>query len=166
MTQQPSFDAAPAHRYFSTSCFNEAWQLIDKVDRSAEDELQMILLAHASLWHWTQQEDCTSRNLSIGYWQASRIYSLLGQSDNARRYGQLCLDISQQENPFYLGFAYESLARAESVAGNREQAIVYPSVANERMRCDNKSPGIPSPKKAVLYVARIHFLRSLPTKQP
>jgi hypothetical protein len=39
----------------------------------------------------------------------------------------LCLDASQGEDipPFYLGYAYEALARAESVAGNRERMEEY-----------------------------------------
>ena len=96
--------------------------------------MQMILRAHASLWHWSQREDCTDQNLSIGYWQASRIYALLGQADNARRYGQLCLDVSQEQEPFDLGFAYEALARAEAVAGNRQRSNEYSGQGREAAR--------------------------------
>lgn len=60
--------------------------------------------------------------MSIGYWQASRIHALLGRADEARRYRQLCLRYSQQEEAFYLGYAYEALARAEKVAGNSTKA--------------------------------------------
>lgn len=60
--------------------------------------------------------------MSIGYWQASRIYALLGQSANAREYGQLALDTSKEHVPFYGGYAHEALARAEWVARNREKA--------------------------------------------
>jgi len=92
----------------------------------AEDE-EMIRLGLASTWHWTQREDCTQTNLSIGYWQTSRIYAMLGQADNARRYGHLCLAASQAEDvpPFYLGYAYEALARAEAVAGDGEHMEEY-----------------------------------------
>jgi hypothetical protein len=57
--------------------------------------------------------------LSISYWQISRVYTALRQEDNARRYAQRCLEISQKEDvpPFYLGYAYEALARAEALAG-------------------------------------------------
>jgi len=52
---------------------------------------------------------------------------MLGQADNARRYGLLSLAASQQEGvpPFYLGYAYEALARAEQVAGDRGQMALY-----------------------------------------
>jgi tetratricopeptide (TPR) repeat protein len=127
MTNQPEFDLNAAHKYFAVECFNRAWDLIDKPDRTAEEDEAMIRSSLASIWHWTQRKDCTATNLSVGYWQTSRIYALLGQADNARRYGQLCLDVSQGDEilPFYLGYAHEALARAESVAGNREKMEEY-----------------------------------------
>ena len=111
MSNEPSFDVAAAHKYFSAQCFNNAWGLIEKKDRTAEDNEQMIQLAQASLWHWSQRDDKTDRNLSVGCWQVSRIYALVGEVDNSRKYGQLCLEYSKNDEPFYLGFANEALAR-------------------------------------------------------
>ena len=118
----PNFDLAAAHRHFSASCFNSVWELIDKPNRSPDEDRLMVSMCHASLYHWQQRLDCTSRSLSIGYWQLSRVYALLGEADNARKYGRLCLMRSQNEEPFYLGYAYEALARAEFLAGNQTVA--------------------------------------------
>lgn len=119
MSAAPPIDVPLAHRYFAAAAFNQCWDLIDRNDRAPEQNEQMLLLSLASLWHWTQRADCTAQNRSIGYWQVSRVYSLLGQGDNARRYGELCLNVSGGEPPFYLGYAYEALARAAMVAGDR-----------------------------------------------
>jgi hypothetical protein len=123
MSKQPEFDLNRAHKYFSADCFNKAWDLIDKPERTPAEDEQMLLLSMASAWHWTQREDRLPTNLSVAYWQISRIYALLQQADNARRYAQLCLDVSLGEDipPFYLGYAYEALARAEMIAGNHPQ---------------------------------------------
>jgi hypothetical protein len=123
MTEETKIDQEAAHRQFSTHCFNETWGFLDKADRTPKENQEMILTALASLWHWTQRSDCTNTNLSIGYWQASRVYASAGLPEEARRYGRLCLDISQGEGiaPFYRAYAYEALARAESIAGNRER---------------------------------------------
>jgi len=118
LTKGPDFDVAAAHKHFAAHCFNKAWDLIDKTDRTPEEDAEMIRLNQASHWHWTQRDDCKKENLSVGYWQASRIYAILGEAENARKYGELCLSLSEGEDPFYLGYAYEALARAESVAGN------------------------------------------------
>ncbi|MFC1572554.1 hypothetical protein ACFL6M_03040 [Candidatus Eisenbacteria bacterium] len=87
----------------------------------------MIQTALASLYHWSQREDCTDTNRSVGYWQVSRVYASAGYPDEARRYGRLCLDVSKKEGipPFYLGYAYEALARVESLAGNRDLVEEY-----------------------------------------
>jgi hypothetical protein len=108
----PHFDVQEAHQHFSKDCFNRAWGLIDKSERTPEENEQMAQLALASLWHWSQRADCTDKNLSVGYWQASRIYSLLGEGANAQKYGYLCLAKTPQDDPFLLGYAQEALARA------------------------------------------------------
>ncbi len=133
MSKEPSFDPQAAHRYFSADCFNKAWDLIDKKDRTPEEDEQMIRLNQASTWHWTQRSDCTPQNMSIGYWQTARIYTLLKQLENARRYGQLSLQAAQQEGvqPFALGYAYEALARAEAAAGNKAQMQAYLKQAHQ-----------------------------------
>jgi hypothetical protein len=121
----PDFDLQAAHRYFSVECFTKAWELIDKPSRTPAEEVEMVHFCLVSLWHWTQRTDCSRENLSIGYWQASRVYALVRQPENARRYGQLCLEASQGEGPFFLGYAYEALARAERLAGNQAQAAAH-----------------------------------------
>jgi hypothetical protein len=127
LSQEPVFDPLTVHRYFSAHCFNAAWELIDKADRTPAEEETMIQLSMASLWHWSQRPDCTDQNWSIGYWQVARIYTLLAQVENARHYGRLCLQHAQKEGvqPFALGYAYEALARAEAVAGNQAQMQGY-----------------------------------------
>lgn len=106
------------HRHFSVHCFNEAWSYFDKPDRSAEDDAMLLHLVHASMWHWLQREDCKSQNLSVGYWQVSRAYAVIGDAANAKRFGELCLKHSDKEPPFFLGYAHEALARAAKVAGD------------------------------------------------
>ena len=133
MTKKADFDQAAAHKYYSVNCFNKAWDLIDNEKRIPEEDEQMIRLTHASFYHWTQRPDYSSTSASIGYWQASRVYAILGHTENAARYGNLCLDVSQEEGvqPFFLGFAYEALARAAAADGNRQNMNTYLAKARE-----------------------------------
>ncbi|HKZ86778.1 MAG TPA: hypothetical protein VJ793_24365 [Anaerolineae bacterium] len=133
MADTADFDMQAAHRYFSVQCFNRAWELIEKMARSPDEDEETIRLSLASHWHWTQRGDYTHATQSIAHWQTSRIYSILGQADNARRYGQLCLESSQGDDvgPFFLGYAYEALARAEAVAGNRAKMEDYAEKARQ-----------------------------------
>ena len=116
-----------AHKYFSAQCFNKTWDYLDMPERTAEQDEEMLRSAMASHWHWTQRADYGPVNESIANWQVSRVFALLGQPDNARRYGHRSLDaLEGQENlPFYQGYGYEALARAEAVAGNSVQMNVY-----------------------------------------
>lgn len=112
-------DIAAAHCYFAAFCFNTAWDLIDKAGRSPEDDEQMLRLAQASLWHWTQRPDCTPTNLSIGYWQVSRVYALLHRPADALRYADLCLKATPDDEPHLMGYAHEAAARAAFISGDR-----------------------------------------------
>jgi len=127
MSETLQIDEGTAHRFFSAGCFNRCWDLIDKRERTPEEDEQMLLLALASLWHWSQRPDTTAANWSIGYWQVSRVYALLGQATNARLFAEKCLQATRREEmaPFHLAYAYEALARAEMVAGDREKMETY-----------------------------------------
>jgi hypothetical protein len=116
----PEFDLPAAHRYFAAACFNLAWELIDKPDRSSDEDERMLQLNQASLWHWSQRADCQERNLSIGYWQASRIHWLLQRANEAMRYAELCLLHTPKDDAFLMGYAHEALARSANLAGDVE----------------------------------------------
>jgi len=120
MADKPQFNIQDTHKYFSTHCFNKTWENIDKANsRSVEDDMEMLHMAIASVWHWSQREDVTPENLSVGYWQVSHVYCLIGQPNNARRYGLLSLKHAKELPPFYKGYAYETLARAEMLNKSR-----------------------------------------------
>ncbi len=131
MADKLQFDLTAAHKFFSADNFNKTWEYIEKKDRSQEDDLNMLQMAIASLWHWSQREDANTQNLSVGCWQVSRVFSLIGQPDNARMYGLLSLKHAETLEPFYKGHAYESLARAEMLADNRVVMKHYLEKARE-----------------------------------
>ena len=127
--KKPSFDLAEAHKYFVAHCFNTAWDLIEKTDRTEDEARLMVALNQASIYHWLNRPDVTDRNLSIGYWQASRIQSLLGNHTEALHHAEVCLAASQDAAPFYLGYAHEALARAMSGLGRSEDAMRHLRIA-------------------------------------
>jgi len=119
---RPNFDIASAHKYFAAHCFNTAWDLIEKQDRTPDDDRMMVALNQASLYHWQQRDDCNDQRLSVGYWQASRIQAILGNAPEALRHAEVCLGYSGALPPFFLGYAHEALARAYKAAGNARSA--------------------------------------------
>ena len=133
MTGNPSIDIQGAHKYFAKECFNKAWDFIDMPNRSSDENDEMLQLCLASLWHWTQREDSTTTNLSVGYWQVSRVFTLLKQADNARHYAELSLQAALGEGvePFYRGYAHEAFARAEMVAMNKHEMETHLAQAQQ-----------------------------------
>jgi hypothetical protein len=122
MAKKPDFEIKAAHAYFSAYCFNRAWDLIEKTDRTAEEDRMMFALNQASIFHWQQRPDCGDKQLAIGYWQASRIQALLGNALEAKRYAEVCLGYSEALEPFHLGYAYEALCRAAIIAAKKAAA--------------------------------------------
>ena len=128
---QPTLNLALAHRHFSADCFNRTWALIENPQRTAEDDEQMILVALASLWHWTQRKDRTNQNLSVGHWQAARVYSLVKQGENAMRHAKRCLYFSNGLSPFIVAYAHEAIARAAAVLGDEVKYKTHLAKAQE-----------------------------------
>ena len=133
MTKAPDFDAVAAHRYFAAQCFNRSWTLIEKSERTEEEDEQLIALGHASFWHWTQRADCAPANMSVAHWLLSRIYALVGNVAQARRYAASCLAVSERGEvaPLFVGFAHEALARAALLARDQQAAEGYLERAQE-----------------------------------
>jgi Flp pilus assembly protein TadD len=125
MPDDQSPDVAAGHRYFSAHAFNGAWDYIRLPTRTDEETEAMLHAAHASFWHWSHRPDLTPTNLSIGYWQLARVYTLAGEPETALRYARRCLEASAEAEPVYQGFAHEALARAELARGDMEEAAAH-----------------------------------------
>jgi hypothetical protein len=109
--------------------FNQCWDLIEKADRSAEEDLAMLHLAQTSRWHWGNVG--TAKEWAIGEWQCARVYSILGQGDAALRHASMCMELtSNLPTPHFMhASAAEGLALAHYVAGNLAEANRYKSQA-------------------------------------
>ncbi len=103
------------HKKFAVDCFNGTWDLLDKTERTPEEDLKMILLSHASRYHWG--EIGTPVQFARGDWQISRVYAVLGMGEMAFKFGKTSLDycLNNDIGDFDLAFAYEALLRASSI---------------------------------------------------
>ncbi|HST49380.1 hypothetical protein [Jatrophihabitans sp.] len=116
------------HRAIGIELFNQTWALMDKPDRSVEENDAMLHMAHASAHHWRAEgSGATPNNLARSEWQVSRVYTVLGRAEPAGYHARRCLEICQANGigDWDLGYAYEALARAASVAGDAAAAARY-----------------------------------------
>lgn len=113
------------HRKIGGDLFNYTWSLLEKKNRTQEERDEMVHATHASRYHWGRAG--TARNLSIGEWQISRVYTVLGRPELALYHGRRALEIAQRRGlgRFYVGYGYEALARGASVAGERRSRDRY-----------------------------------------
>jgi DNA-binding transcriptional MerR regulator len=116
-----------AHRQLGVDLFNKTWRFMEKDDRTAEEDDEMIHCAHASAFHWIQAG--TAANRARSEWQCSRMYTVLGRAEPALHHAQRCLEICESApealEEWDLPFAYEALARAHAVAGNADEVSRY-----------------------------------------
>lgn len=124
---KPPMSDQETHTRLSIQCFDDVWGLLDKPDRSVEDDRLMREMAHASLFHWLRRDDCSPQNLSIGLWQVSRVHAALGDGPQAMCYAEECIELSDASGlpSFYRGYAYEAGARAARCVGDLKKHGSY-----------------------------------------
>jgi len=108
------------HRWMAAHFFNRAWELLE-LERTPAQDRELLATALASWLHW--QRVGSPVNLAVAAWQVSRVYAVLEDGARAEVHGRAGLEIAEEAalGPFYLGYAFESLARAAAVAGDGEQ---------------------------------------------
>jgi tetratricopeptide (TPR) repeat protein len=144
------------HKKTAKKCFNEAWDYLDKKSRDANDEQQMLHLAHASRYHWGLVG--SARNFAVGDWQLSRVYAALNEPRLALHFAKSALEITQKNNlSENLPSAYEGMARAYAVAKEKRPAMDYIKKAREAL---DKATGMSAGDKKV-YAGQIDETEAL-----
>lgn len=119
-TPQPTApdDQQKLHRKLAVETFNGTWTLMEKADRTPDEDVLMIHMAHASAYHWLQVG--RPENFARSHWQCSRVYCVLGRGEPALYHARLVLEICQRNGigDWDLAFACEAMARAHAVAGD------------------------------------------------
>ena len=109
--------------------FNETWDLLDKKDRTDEDNITMLHKAHTSCFLWQSANNPT--NNARGEWQVARVYSVVGFGEAALLHAMRSLEICKTNDigGFDLAFGYEAVARAYAVCGNGDKCKEYKELA-------------------------------------
>ncbi len=125
------------HRKQAAALFNRTWALLEKKHRTQDEDDLMIHMVHASRYHWGIVGKPV--NFAIGEWQISHVYAVLKRPEPARYHAKRCLAICRENRigDFPLAFAYEALARAAAVGGQRRERdrfLRQAHVAGRRIR--------------------------------
>jgi tetratricopeptide (TPR) repeat protein len=136
MNDAHTYTEQEAQMHFAKSLNGEVWQLLEKPDRSSADSERMLHAAHASCFHWLNVG--AELHHQRGEWLIARVYTVLGLTEPALRHAARCLELTKQfpdqMEDFDRAFAYEGVARANALAGNRDEALKYIRLADEAGR--------------------------------
>jgi hypothetical protein len=124
MAEEGTYTLYEAHREFAKRSHGRVWQLLEKPDRSVEENIEMATAAYTSLHHWTHVG--TEVHRQRGEWLIARVHTVLGEGDLALRHARRCLELTErhkeQLEDFDLAFAYEGMARALALTGETMEA--------------------------------------------
>ena len=128
------FDLQMAHKWFAIETNNATWDLLEKPDRSAEEDHELVHLAHASALHW-KKSGGDAANTARASCMVANAHAALGDGHAAIRHAEHCVAVTEA-NPdlledWDLAFAYDALARAHDAAGDSDRAAELKARARE-----------------------------------
>ena len=133
MTEEKSDTEAEASKFFAIAYHGKTWGLLDIANRTSEENELMLYTAIASLRHWLDVG--TGVHQQRGLWLIARVCSVLGLAEAALCHADRCLALTKEYadlmEDFDRAFSYESVARANAIAGNRNEALTYIELAEE-----------------------------------
>jgi hypothetical protein len=120
------------HRQLGVDLFNHTWTLLDRAERTPDEDDEMLGAAHASRYHWAKATT-DARNQARGEWQLARVYAVLGRGEPAVHHAQRCLEWCGrgEVEDWDVAFAHEALSRAYRVAGDSARAEEHKARARE-----------------------------------
>ena len=130
-TTEPTELDPATRRKLAGDLFNHTWTLLERTERTPDQDDEMIHSAHASRYHWGEVPDHEAVNLARGEWQCSRVYAVLGRPEPALWHARRCLEINKAAGnaDWDIASAYEAMARAYMVAGDKEQLATWKAKA-------------------------------------
>jgi len=133
MNEGKTYTLEEAQQYFAKMLNGKAWDLLQKPNRSKQEDELMIYSAYASGFHWLMAG--TGLHHQRAEWLIAHVYSELGSIESALQHATRCFELTEEftdlMKDFDWAYAYEGLARANCLAGNRTEAIKYIQLAEE-----------------------------------
>jgi hypothetical protein len=119
------------HKKHGKELNNLVWRLLQKKDRSADEDATMVHAAHASCYHWSVAG--TAVNAARGEWLVSHVYSVLERQEPALHHARKCLEIcrANEIDGFDIAYAHEGMARALAASRQKGESEKHYRLAQE-----------------------------------
>jgi tetratricopeptide (TPR) repeat protein len=133
MVDKTRFTLDEAHLHFAKSLNGETWNLLDKENRTTDDNELMLAAAFASHYHWLHAGKEVHRQR--GEYMIARVYLAVGNWQEALSHATRCLELTDQfkgqMEDFDVAFAYEMAARTNAANGLLDLARRYRDMARK-----------------------------------
>jgi hypothetical protein len=118
------------HKKFAVELNHRVWRLLEKANRTQEEDDIMIHAAHASHYHW---DEVGTAVRTRGEWLIAHVYTVLNRPEAALYHAGRCLALCQEKNvnDFDIAYGYEAMARAYAVLGQKAACEAYWKRAQE-----------------------------------
>ena len=118
-------------RQLAVDLFNHVWTLLERSDRAPPEDDEMLHAAHASRTTGARSASRSTSPEASGSAPAS--YAVLGRAEPALWHASRCLALCEEHGiaDWDMAFAHEAVARALSVAGDRDGARAEVARARE-----------------------------------
>lgn len=130
------------HRRLAGECNGAAYELLDRADRTADDDARLIHLAHAAAHHWGVAGG--PEHATRAEYLVSHVYGYLGRAEPAVHHAErtvvLCDRAGLQD--FDRAFAHEAMARALACAGRLDEAAAHVAAARAVAIADDEDRAI------------------------
>jgi len=133
LAEEKTYTLSQAQLHFAMDFNRKTWELLEKKDRTPDEDQRMLDYAHASLAHWrTAGAEVRHQR---GQWLLARVYAVLGEGARALKHARLCYELldghKADMEDFDFAFAYEAIARAYAVNGDKAEAKRFIQMAQK-----------------------------------
>jgi hypothetical protein len=117
------------HKKIAIQTNNQIWPVLESEQPTDTQLENAVHAAHTSRYHWGKIG--TAVNLARAEYMISRVYSAMNRGEPALFHAKRCLGVTKENKigDFDLAFAYEVMARAQGVAGNKAKCKKYYELA-------------------------------------
>ena len=91
--EEKTFTVSEAHLHFAAYFHSLTWELLEKPDRTRDEDERMVDYAHSSLAHWRTAG--TVVHHQRGEWLLARVFAVLGEPGPALQHAGWCAEILQ-----------------------------------------------------------------------
>lgn len=120
----PPFERDAAHKWFAIELNNISWELLEKTDRTPEEDEDLIHGAHASCFHWKKTGNLVNHSRALCL--VANAHSAIGQGTVGLHFADRCVAMieadREQFSDWDLPFAVDGQARALAAVGETVSA--------------------------------------------